>query len=240
MKTLAIAICEDATVDRDRIEAAIASSGADCICECFESGEAFLVRFASGKYDLVFLDVFMGGMSGVEVANRIRTVDPEVMLAFVTTSGDFAMEGYRARVERYLLKPFRDEDVHEVVSSAAQRAALNKERILEIAGEAIPHSRIRFIEQNNHVTVVHLMGGGERRRRGRLDDVEAELPCPPFYRCHKSYLVNLDHVRNIDRDLNMFELDGDGRAYIRRASMAEARRLFEERMIERTLGLGER
>ncbi len=239
MEILAIAICEDTSADRDRIEAAIVSSGVDCVCDFFESGEAFLERFASGKYDLVFLDVFMGGMTGVDVAKRIRTVDPEVMLAFATTSGDFAMEGYRARVERYLLKPFQDEDVHEVIASAAKRVGLKKERSLEFAGEAIPHSRIRFIEQNNHVTVIHLMGGGERRRRGRLDDVEAELPCPPFFRCHKSYLVNLDHAKSIDRDLNMFELDGDERAYIRRASMAEARRLFEERMIERTLGLGE-
>lgn len=239
MEILAIAICEDTSADRDRIEAAITSSGVNCVCDFFESGEAFLERFASGKFDLVFLDVFMGGMTGVEVARRIRTVDPEVMLAFVTTSGDFAMEGYRARVERYLLKPFRDEDVREVIASAAQRAGLKTERSLELAGEAIPHSRIRFIEQNNHVTVVHLMGGGERRRRGRLDDIEAMLPCPPFYRCHKSYLVNLDHVKNIDRDLNTFELDGDERAYIRRASMTEARRLFEERIIERTLELGE-
>ncbi|MBQ9000588.1 MAG: response regulator transcription factor [Eggerthellaceae bacterium] len=240
METLAIAICEDTDADRDRIEAAIASSGVGCACDFFGSGEAFLERFVSGKYDLVFLDVFMGGMTGVEVAKMVRAVDPEVMMAFATTSGDFAMEGYRARVERYLLKPFQDEDVHEVISSAVQRAGLKKERSLEIAGETIPHSRIRFVEQSNHVTIIHLMGGSERRRRGRLDDVEAELPCPPFYRCHKSYLVNLDHVKNIDRDLNVFELDGDERAYIRRASMAEARRLFEERMIERTLRLGER
>ncbi|HAM15524.1 MAG TPA: hypothetical protein DCP91_06660 [Eggerthellaceae bacterium] len=170
---------------------------------------------------------------------RIRTVDPDVMLAFVTTSGDYAMAGYRARVERYLLKPFRDEEAHEIVASAAQRAGLKTEHGLDLAGETIPHSRIRFIEQNNHAIVIHLMSGGERRRRARLDDIEAKLPCPPFYRCHKSYLVNLDHVKNIDRSLNTFELDGKERAYIRRASMAEAQRLFEERTIERTLRLGE-
>ena len=240
METLAIAICEDTSADRDRIESAIVSSGVNCACDFFESGEAFLAQFTSGKYDLVLLDVFMDGMTGVEVARRIRTVDPVVMMAFVTTSSDFAMEGYRARVERYLLKPFQAEDVHEVIASAAQRIGSKNECSLELAGESLPYSRIRFIEQSNHVTIVHLMGGEERRRRGRLDDVEAELPCPPFYRCHKSYLVNLDHVKNIDRDLNMFELDGDERAYIRRASMAEARRLFEDRMIERTLQLGER
>lgn len=240
METLTIAICEDTREDRDRLEAAIASSGTNCTCTFYESGERFLKRFVRGAYDLVFLDVFMGGMTGVEVAKHIRAVDSEVMLAFVTTSGDFAMEGYRAHVERYLLKPFRDEDVHEVVASAAQRARLNTEHGLELAGEVIPYSRIRSIEQSNHVTVIHLMGGEERRRRGRINDIEAELPCPPFYRCHKSFLVNLDHVKNINRDLNMFELDGGGNAYIRRSSMAEARRLFEARVIERTLGLGER
>ena len=239
MDTLAIAICEDAKSDRDRLEEAIASSGIACTCDCFESGEAFLERFACGLYDLVFLDIFMGGMTGVEVARQVRETDPDVMMVFVTTSADFAMEGYRARVERYLLKPFKDEDVREAVSSAAQRAGMRDGNAISFAGEAIPLARIRCIEQKDHATVLHLAGGGERRRRGRLDDIEAELPCPPFYRCHKSYLVNLDHVRNIDRDLSTFELDGGGCAYIRRASFAEAKRLFEARMIERTLKLGE-
>ena len=236
MEKLSVAICEDSPADRDRMEAVLASADIACRCEWFEDGESFLARFSYGKYDLVLLDIYMGEMAGVEVARRIRETDPDVMLAFVTTSADFAMEGYRNRVERYVLKPYREEEVHEVLASAARRIEALGERALVVAGEVIPLSRIRYAEQNNHTTVLHLMEG-EIRRTGRLDDIERELPCPPFYRGHKSFLVNLDHVRRIDHDLKAFEMDDGRYAYIRRASVREAQRVFEARLIERTRAL---
>ena len=219
------------------MEVAVASADIPCNCEWFENGESFLALFSPGKYDLVFLDVYMDTLSGVEVAKRIRMVDKDVMLAFVTTSDDFAMEGYRSRVERYVLKPYQEADIHEVLASAARRAGAQRERTLVIAGEAIPLSRIRYAEQNNHTTIIHLVEGGEIRRTGRLDDIEQELPCPPFYRGHKSYLVNLDHVRRVNHDLKAFEMDDGRYTYIRRASVREAQRVFEARLIERTRAL---
>ena len=239
MRKLSIAICEDQDADRKRLEDAIALTGVPCVCEFFENGEEFLADFVHGKYDLVFLDVYMGGMTGVDVAQRVRNVDPDVMLSFVTTSADFTMEGYRNRVERYILKPYRDEDVREVVESAFRRASSSQERMLTVAGESIPFSRIRYAEQKNHTTIIYIANGAEVKRTGRFDDIAQQLPCPPFYRCHRSYLVNLDYVRLLNYDLNMFELEGGGCAYIRRGSVREAKRMFEDRLIERTRALGE-
>ena len=208
------------------------------MCDWFQGGEEFLEHFARGKYDVVFLDVYMGGMTGVEVAQAIREVDSNVMLAFVTTTPDFAMEGYRSRVERYLLKPFADQEVREVLESALHRAEATAEEKLDFGwGRPIPHSRILFAEQSNHTTVIHLTEGDEVRRTGRLDDIEQMLPCPPFYRGHKSFLVNLDHVRRVDHELRAFEMDDGQYAYIRRASVREAQRAFEARLIACTRAL---
>ena len=132
MRKLSIAICEDQDADRKHLEDAIALTGVPCVC------------------------VYMGGMTGVDVAQRVRNVDPDVMLSFVTTSADFTMEGYRNRVERYILKPYRDEDVREVVESAFRRASSSQERMLTVAGESIPFSRIRYAEQKNHTTIIYI------------------------------------------------------------------------------------
>ena len=239
MEKLSIAICEDSPDDRKRMEAALASSNVSCSCEWFENGESFLEGFSRGAYDLVFLDVYMGALSGVEVARRIREIDPDVTLAFVTTSEDFAMDGYRSKVAHYLLKPYADSDVREVVESAAGLKGSLREASLNLGGgnKPVPYSRIVFVEQKNHTSMVHLANGDEARRTGRLDDIESALPCPPFYRCHKSFLVNLDHVKRVDRDLNVFEMDTGQLAYIRRASVRDAQRAFEARLIERTKAL---
>ena len=238
MDSLAVAICEDTPADRERLEAAILSAKIPCACDWYERGEGLLEHFRRGKYDLVFLDIFMGGMTGVEVARLIREADPDVMLAFVTTSSDFAMEGYRSRVERYLLKPYTDQDVHEVLASAMRRAENPTEEVLDLGRDGpIPHSRIVFAEQSNHATIIHLTEGDEVKRTGRLDDIEQMLPYPPFYRGHKSFLVNLDHVRCVNRELKAFEMDDGHFAYIRRASVREAQRAFEERLIACTRAL---
>ena len=60
----------------------------------FSSGEEFLSRFTAGLYDLVILDIFMGDLTGVDVARRIRETDHNVRLVFCTTSNDFASESY--------------------------------------------------------------------------------------------------------------------------------------------------
>ena len=72
----------------------------------------------------------------------------------------------------------------------------------------------------------YLTGGEELTSRGRLDEVEQSVPRPPFYRCHKSFLVNLAHVKDFDEDLNVFEMSEGGVVYVRRQSTREAVRAF--------------
>ncbi len=99
---LRIAITDDLNSEREKLSSAIAAPFekvglAIGNIDEFTSGEALLRQFSAGKYDLIFLDIYMGGISGVETAKRIRSIDKNVMLVFVTTSNEFASESYAVK-----------------------------------------------------------------------------------------------------------------------------------------------
>ena len=73
--------------------------------EAFDSGEAFLAKWQPGAYDIMILDIFMDGLSGVDVARKIREADDTVRLVFCTTSNEFASESYEVNAQYYLHKP---------------------------------------------------------------------------------------------------------------------------------------
>ena len=79
--------------------------------DLFESGEQFLNSFEQGKYDLLFFDIYMDGMNGIQAAAEVRRTDRSVRMVFVTTSNDFAAESYSLRADYYLLKPFVHDDI---------------------------------------------------------------------------------------------------------------------------------
>lgn len=107
---LRIAITDDLNSEREKLSSAIIAPFSKVGLNVgnideYTSGEELLRQFSAGRYDLIFLDIYMGGMSGVETAKRIRALDKNVMLVFVTTSNEFASESYAVKANFYLLKP---------------------------------------------------------------------------------------------------------------------------------------
>ena len=76
----------------------------------FESGTRFLDAFRPQVYDVIFIDQYMEGMSGMDTAREIRKLDEEAALIFVTTSSDHAVDSYGVRASGYLIKPFTYEE----------------------------------------------------------------------------------------------------------------------------------
>ena len=72
----------------------------------FESGEDFLSHFRPGDYDIIFIDQYMNGLSGINTAKRIREKDELAALVFVTTSLSHAIDSYEVRACGYLVKPW--------------------------------------------------------------------------------------------------------------------------------------
>lgn len=201
---LTIAICEDLVDDAAALQACIEQSGYPTQTECFTGGEDFLAVFQKGRYHLIFLDIFMGGISGVETAIAIREKDSRVVVVFTTTSKDFALESYRLNALKYLEKPAKAEDVKDALELARslreKREACTvyvKQNMMEV-----PLDTIYFIEVVDHACIIHLEDGTLKTDM-RMDDFASLLPAPRFMRCHRSYIVNLDYVADIDRDFTM-------------------------------------
>ncbi|MCI6767966.1 LytR/AlgR family response regulator transcription factor [Porcincola intestinalis] len=228
MRGLKIAVCEDEPEEYEKLKRLLDESGREVEIDYFPEGSALLKSFYAGKYDLVLLDIYMKGMGGIETVAGIRQTDEEVPVAYLTGSEDFALEAYHYHVLRYLVKPPKKEEVEELLSMAEKMREHLPSLTIRTDGRErkVPLRQVRYIEQNNRNLNYYLTGGEELTSRGRLDEVEQSVPRPPFYRCHKSFLVNLAHVKDFDEDLNVFEMSEGGVVYVRRQSTREAVRAF--------------
>lgn len=193
---LKIAICEDTDADARRLQLYAEQSGLPLLCERFESDEAFLHSFHAGRYDLVFMDIYMNNaVQGIKAAEAIRETDELVMLAFTTSSLDHTLESYRLKALMYLEKPVKAEDVKETLELALmKRKSLSLLTLTAAGGQRkdIPLDSILYFEQKNHVVEVHTASGVfVTSQSARMDEIEERLPRPPFLRCHRSFMVNL-------------------------------------------------
>lgn len=236
MPELQIAICEDDEIEQKLLLSILKKSGIELHYQIFPSGESFLNVFREGLFDLIFMDIYMGGMSGVETVSAVREKDTDVFIAFTTSSQDYALEGYRLNVSRYIEKPVREKDVIEALQLAMMRKGTVKHITVRVDGkdQQIQQSHIVYAEQHAHKLLFHLTDGSSLEASGRLDFLMEDLEMPPFYRCHKSYLVNLSHVRNIDRELCVFGTVQGDNVHIRRDSIREAEQAFTDYMFAET------
>lgn len=226
---LKIAVCEDSPRDTELLLGLIAQSGIAGQCEGFPSGEALLDVFAPGKYDLIFLDIYMDGIQGVDAAARIREADRTVTLAFTTTSTDHTLESYRMKAAGYLEKPVKPQDVRELLSLvlAKRTTAAYITLLIEGANRNLPVESILFFEQRNHAIMVHTLTETLRTSQTvKLALIELLLPdC--FFRCHHSYIVNLRLVRELDRELSVFVMQDNSRVHIRQRDLGKAVHTYE-------------
>lgn len=205
---LRIAICDDNTADREALYR--------LLCEaCARQGEASpkVVEYAAGEmllsdlgeccecFDLLFLDIYMAGLSGMELARRLRGMGCRTPLIFLTSTPDFAVESYTVKADGYLLKP----PTVEKLSTALERvlAVVDRPRVSLRCGREHRYfylDRILFAESRNSTVYLRLADGSEASLKGKLNDIEESLSDPRFLRCHQSFLVNMDYIADVEQD----------------------------------------
>ncbi len=218
MGLLQIALCEDQAKEREQLAGMIRLGAIPAAVMTFASGEAFLAAYRPGRFDLVFMDIYMDGISGVEVVRRLRQLDSELPVVFVTASLEHALEGYRLEVARYLEKPVSQKEIDSALLLAWEKQKQQSGLAVTLRGKEflLEPDRLICAEQKAHYLLLHYLGNRTEQVRGRLDELAPQLAAFPFFRCHKSYLVNLAHVVSIDRELLLLHLREGGVAYIRR------------------------
>jgi len=228
---LKTAICEDRPEDAALLVDYISRSGIAAACEVFPSGEELLNGFFAGRYDLIFLDIYMQGMRGIDAAEKIREKDESVVLAFTTTSRDHALESYRLGALKYLEKPVKAAEVKQALSLArANRSSAAYISVMAGGKKTdIPINSILYCEQQDHAVTLNTEGGPLRASQSvKLSAIEPLLPSPQFLRCHQSYVVNLRYVEKLDREMRTFTMKNGGTVYIRRQDIKKTAEAYED------------
>lgn len=207
---LRLAICDDIKEDRDFLIFLInrihhdENSNQEFDIHTFTCGEDLINHYENthNSFDIIFLDIYMTGKSGMEAARRIREFDTACKIIFVTSSTDHAIEGYGVFAFNYLVKPIRPETFELVFKKAIGDTITEKANVLSIKSgnkvHTIQYKEIRYIEIAGKIVKIHTLDGAVLDSHLKLDEIEKMLIDPRFLRSHKSFLVNMDHVAVIE------------------------------------------
>lgn len=206
-----IAIVEDDERELGQLESCIADYGKEhderFSVASFKDGLAFLDGYKH-EYDIVFMDINMPYESGLGIAKRLRMVDPDVCLIFVTQMAQYAINAYDVNASDYILKPviysafaFRFEKALSAVraKALAHRYVLIKSQKGVIKVDV---TNIYYIEVIRH-TVIYHTADGDIEAWESLKNVEnqlGELVGTQFVRCNNCFLVNLQHIQKTEND----------------------------------------
>ena len=167
----------------------------------YGSGEALLADWRPGAFELVVLDIYMGGATGMEVARRLRADDGQVRLAFATSSNDFASESYEVGACYYLRKPFRPEGVRAMLERLDLEALERSRRLRLPDGSQVVLRSIRYAASDGHRVTLHCKDG-DRTLRTSFAAVEPLLcayPC--FCGICRGVVVNFHEVAGRQEDV---------------------------------------
>lgn len=199
------AICDDEPADlvyiQNQIREWVKEQHLEVDIREFASAESFLFAYEEEKdFDVIFLDIEMGGMSGVELAKKIRDQNKSIQIVFITGYMEYISEGYDVEALHYLLKPVKKEKLEEVLSRAVDRIGKQeKALLLQSSGEMVrvPLYEIQFMEvQKNYVTI---HGKDNYSVKRTLKEMQKDLD-ERFFQTHRSYIVNLGFVKKITKN----------------------------------------
>lgn len=203
---LRIAVVEDDAPTREKLCTLIrdhaVSKGKDLAVTPLEDGSSLLGGALSG-YDIIFLDIMLPGLTGMEVAERIRAGDPDVVLVFVTNAAQYAIKGYAVGALDFVLKPVNPYEFLVKLERALERAAQRRQRPITLQtadGVQVLSSRdILYVETRDRKLFYHTTRGCFAVRSS-MQSAEALLGSLRFVRCNQCYLVNLRHVQSVQGD----------------------------------------
>lgn len=205
-RALSIAVVDDSETDRRWLTQLVRDYESEHdvtvrIAE-FDDGAALLENYQP-DYDIILLDIQMGGIDGMRAAAAIREVDTSVIIVFVTKTAQYAITGYSVQALSYLLKPVTLFALaNELDRSLAQLQRRERESVLvgsRSAPRRIDLASIVYIESRRHLLLVHSTSGTVTFH-ATLKEYEDLLGDRNFFRSNSSYLLNLRHVVAIDGD----------------------------------------
>lgn len=196
-----IGICDDESIFREQLKTMLEDyyHSLDVLIISCSSGEELLQEIEKKQYDLVFLDIEMQGMDGLETAKRVHSIKADLPIIFLTSHTELAMEGYEVQAFRFLAKPVAVQKLQEALH--AFETTLQQEQKLMIVEDGMNRylscADIQYIKSENVYLQIVTKQGSHLVRKKLKEQIE-ELPKDTFMLVHRSYIVNLNEVASFD------------------------------------------
>lgn len=205
---LNVAICDDEEYYRHYIENLVrgylVKKNVLFRIELFENGKDFCETENNfQKFDIIFLDIEMEGMNGMETAYSIREKNCEMDIVFITIMPDYVFEGYKVSAVRYIMKKELDKLLFECLADILKKRKCSghKMEISFVGGKrTVLLDDILYIESKSH-KLFFKKGDDVLYMYGKINEMESKMVDYNFARCHQSFLVNLRHIEQINNYL---------------------------------------
>lgn len=172
----------------------------------FDSGKKLLTHIKSGKiYDLFLLDILMPDINGIELVKKLRMLNPDVTVIFLTSSTDYALHAYEVSAVQYILKPVIQNKLFDVLDKILTMRKMEKDQFFILSTTEgilkISFSTIVYIEITGHIMRVCLDNGDILSSKSIKvpfkTAVDTLLADSRFLYAHKSYVINMEHVQEL-------------------------------------------
>lgn len=196
---ISIAICDDEIYMlkdlNEKVTAYMEKKGLTYYVELFESAEKLI--FQNAKFDIIFLDIQMDRMNGMQAAEKLRLYDDNCYIIFVTVLKEFVFEAFEVNAANYLLKPLSDQKLMNTLDKIVKQLENREGQYLTIhKGQSswkINIEDIFYCEVIKRIIYIHQQGSVMDYYE-TIECLEKNLPSN-FFRCHRSYIINLHHVK---------------------------------------------
>ena len=201
---LSIAVCDDEVIEccsmAGKIKEILEEMKISCIIRQFRSGRELLQ--ASESFDIIFLDIIMSDLDGMKTAQLFRGKAFDKILIFISSSREFVFDAYDVEAFQYLLKPVDDKKLKNVLQKAVLKTESSSQEFIILSRERQKKKLflddIYYFEIRGRIVDVH-GAEGIFTYYEQIGELENKLRDKGFFRCHKSYLINLKYVDGYNR-----------------------------------------
>ena len=197
-----IMIVDDEKLAISRLTRLLNDEGYEDI-KSFNSPTEALVEATKTKFDVIFMDISMPQMSGLELANTILSIEPKTFIVFQTAYSEYAIEAFKIGGIDYLLKPVENSEIKRVfekIKAFKQSSNQSDEKLLGKRGNKIYLIKIDdiyFIKADLDEVIIRIKDTDVYVKR-KIGDLEKLLDKKKFFRIHRSIIVNVDKIRSME------------------------------------------
>lgn len=214
-----ITICDDSIKDLLKIDKLLSKYKSmhpdrDFTLEKFSDPSRLFQKISDGNLaEIYILDMLMPGRTGLDIGRQIRISGGESVIIYITSSDDHALDAYGVHAVRYLLKPIDESKFYEALDYALSCINVKTETMYQIRTKGglmqRPCSKIEYIENAGRRLEVHLTNGEMLQslfiRKSFEEEIREIAAKRNFQQIHKSFLINLDYVRQLTPDSAIME-----------------------------------